>query len=112
MGNTPTLFRIFILAILIQFCTIDDKAIMAQGKPSDNMSDPVKTTYRIEGRIVEEAAFKAFTATLEKIEGTYHCAKTIGGGRNSYEATDQNGIRWVVRSVLDGKKSRESVEKR
>lgn len=108
MRHISTSVRILSLAILIQFSTINDQKTMAQNKSQDS----TQTTYSIEGSIVEEAAFKAFTAALEKVEGTYHCAKTIGGGRNSYEATDQNGTRWVIRSVLNGQKSSESVEKK
>lgn len=112
MKRISTSFRIFTFAILIHLCTINDKEIMAQDNSSNKLNGTITTSYTIEGRSVEEATFQAFTAQLEEVQGTYHCAKTKGGGRNSYEATDQNGIRWVVRSILEGKKSSVSVEKR
>lgn len=85
---------------------------MAQNQPSEYLPDSIQTAYSIDGEIVKKETFQQFISELEEIPGTYHCAKAIGGGRNSYEATDPNGITWVVSSVLKSKNSSVSIEKK
>ncbi len=67
--------------------------------------------YILEGKSVTEEVFQTFRKTLIEIEDTYHCAKTIGGGRNSYEAKDSNGVVWICRSVSNGDKETYSIER-
>ncbi|MFT5779265.1 MAG: hypothetical protein ACI837_002222 [Crocinitomicaceae bacterium] len=72
-------------------------------EPPENIeSSSVKPSpeYKIEKKVVSREEYNSFITELEQIEGTYHCAKTMEGGMNSYEATDVNGIIWVCHGVV------------
>jgi len=80
--------------------------------PLDNTQDLITNKYRIERRIVEKEVFQNFIFGWSKIEGSYHCAKTKNGGRNSHELIDLFGINWVYKSELKKKIRYFSVEKK
>ena len=81
-------------------------------KPSNDLQDSTKIEYRIEGKIVEKDTFEKLTSNWQEIEGSYHCAKTTDGGRNSFEAIDSNGITWIYRCIMKGNFTSYSADKR
>lgn len=81
-------------------------------KPTKRNHDTTTVQYKIEGKVVDEKAFETFTEGWEEIEGTYHCAKAIGGGRTSYEAYDKQGTIWIYKSVLKNNHRLCSVDKK
>ncbi|MFP4556692.1 MAG: hypothetical protein ACLFNU_07465 [Bacteroidales bacterium] len=78
----------------------------------DNMQNLIRNEYRIEGRIVEKEEFENFIFGWNAVEGSYHCAKTKKGGRNSHELMDSQGITWVYKSELKNKVRHFSVKKK
>lgn len=83
----------------------DESGIVSSSKSYKDCQEGNLDTYKIDGRNVTKEAYEAKKKELKEISGTYHCAKTIGGGRNSYEAKDSKGVIWLVHSLQDNKKS-------
>jgi hypothetical protein len=88
------------------------KVISTQEYAGCSPKEASKDAYKIEGKDVTKETYEAKKKELKEIPGTYHCAKTVGGGRNSYEAKDANGVIWLVHNYLDGKYSKNGISRK
>ncbi|MFP4522530.1 MAG: hypothetical protein ACLFQK_10330 [Fibrobacterota bacterium] len=109
--ETLSKHRITVILILFLHVHYCNNTIMANPL-EDNMQNLIRNEYRIEGRTVEKEEFENFIFGWDAIEGSYHCAKTKNGGRNSHELIDSKGITWIYKSELKNKVRHFSVKKK
>ncbi|MDX2362361.1 MAG: hypothetical protein QNK23_16250 [Crocinitomicaceae bacterium] len=97
---------ILIVLLIVTSCSqvSDDMKInesQVNPEPQEILSDSTTTNYFIEGEEVTKEIYDDQKDQLVEIEDTYHCATTTGGGRNSYEAVDTEGIVWLIHCEQD-----------
>ena len=85
--------------------------LQVNNEPQEIVYDIETTEYFIEGKEVTKELYDNQRNQLVKIEDTYHCAKTTGGGRNWYEATDTAGVVWLIRCELNNNYTKLNLSK-
>jgi hypothetical protein len=81
-------------------------------EPQEIISDSATTNYFIEDKEVTKEIYGDQKGQLVEIEDTYHCAKTTGGGRNSYEAIDTEGIVWLIHCEQDNNSTKLRISRK
>lgn len=77
------------------------------------MQNETLSVFKIEENIVTEKEFRDFynSLVLTKLEETYICKKTIGGGHNFVEAKSKNGSIYMYESGIAYKIAFEYISK-